>query len=188
MLAVTSHYFEFATDGGRLLKVEQLREGDEVSVVVTTGGGLVRYKLGDRVVVSGFCERTPCIEFIGRENTVSDLCGEKLTDAFVRKAISETGINGFSLLVPGQSGYTLYTSEEVSPALVDEKLSANFQYAWALRVGQLKPVKVVRVHQDAGEVYLEVCQSRGQLRGDIKPRALDSWDGWHDVLSRKVDK
>jgi hypothetical protein len=182
VLAVTSHYLEFETDEGRLITIEELREGDEVTVVVTTGGGLIRYRLDDRIMVTGFCERTPCIDFLGRESIVSDLCGEKLSDAFVCSVINELEIQGFSLLVPDGDGYTLYTTAGVDAKKLDEKLSANFQYAWALRIGQLQPVKVVLVPETAEDVYMDVCESRGRKRGDIKPVALDTWNGWHHLL------
>ena len=182
VLAITSHYLEFETDDGRLITVDQLREGDDVSVVVTTGGGLIRYRLGDRVVVTGFCGRTACIDFMGRDSLVSDLFGEKLNDAFVLKVFGELGFDGFSLLVPEDDKYTLYTTAEVSAARLDQKLSENFQYAWALRVGQLKPAKVVQVDDSAADIYMDISQSRGRRRGGIKPAALDTWPGWHDVM------
>jgi hypothetical protein len=53
-LAVTSHYFEFLTQAGDALLAHQLDKGKTYSVVVTTGGGLYRYRLNDLVEVTGF--------------------------------------------------------------------------------------------------------------------------------------
>ena len=57
------------------------------AVIVTTGGGLWRYRLGDLVEVDGFVAATPSLRFIGRGASVSALCGEKLNETFVTRAI-----------------------------------------------------------------------------------------------------
>ena len=51
-LATTSHFFEFLDEHGEAHTVEHLRAGNEYEVLVTNGGGLRRYRLGDRVPVS----------------------------------------------------------------------------------------------------------------------------------------
>src|SRR5260370_28277357 len=72
--AVTSHFLEFLENGSitpRLL--HQLEVGSEYSVLLTTGGGLWRYRLGDRVRVTGFHKQTPVLEFLARAGNVSDV-------------------------------------------------------------------------------------------------------------------
>ncbi|NYH18042.1 hypothetical protein GGD41_005270 [Paraburkholderia bryophila] len=64
-LAIGSHYLEFLFDDGHVCDVSGLALGDEAAVVLTTGGGLYRYALGDRVRVTRFTGRTPCIAFVG---------------------------------------------------------------------------------------------------------------------------
>ncbi len=88
-LAVRSHFFEFLRDGRPYL-AHQLVPGEVYSVVVTTGGGLYRYRLEDKVRVNGFVEKTPSLAFLGKEDHVSDLCGEKLNETFVASALGET--------------------------------------------------------------------------------------------------
>ena len=183
VLAVTSHFIEIETDDKKLLRVEQLAEGDEGTVVVTTGGGLIRYRLGDRIAVSGFLDKTPCIEFLGRQGAGSDICGEKLNDAFVGGILRELSGDGFSLLVPNQAGYTLYSNSDIDAAALERRLAENPHYKWAVQINQLRPVRVVKVSDAASSVYLEVCCSRGQKLGDIKPAALDTWPGWHDTFA-----
>ncbi len=183
VLATTSHYLEFETDNNDLLRVEQLREGDQAAVVVTTGGGLIRYRLGDRIVVTDFLGKTPCIDFLGRQNVVSDLCGEKLSEAFVSVIFEDLAADGFSLLAPDSAGYTLYSSSDIDADAFERRLAENPQYAWAVQIGQLRPVRLVRVSDQAAAVYLDVRRSRGQKLGDIKPAALDTWTGWHDAFS-----
>jgi hypothetical protein len=88
--AATSHFFEFMEHLGsppRLL--HELEENHEYAVLLTTGGGLYRYRLGDRVRVVGFASNTPLLEFLGKEDGISDLCGEKLSPAFVGSILAE---------------------------------------------------------------------------------------------------
>jgi hypothetical protein len=99
--AYTSHFFEFLEKengedhaagsknrerGVKLL--HQLEVGKEYTVIITTGGGLYRYNLKDRVVVTGKYLDLPLIRFEGREN-VCDIVGEKLSCGQVRRVVEE---------------------------------------------------------------------------------------------------
>jgi len=181
-LAIRSHYLEFEFDDGRLLPVEELREGDEARVIVTTGGGLIRYRLGDRIVVTDFLCRTPCIRFLGRQDLVSDLCGEKLSEAFVGNVLRRLGMDGFSLLAPDGMGYTLYAAEPPAQAALETALAQNIHYRWAVEVGQLRPVRCFRVAGHAAQQYVEARRRQGQRLGDIKTSSLARDDGWSDVF------
>jgi hypothetical protein len=176
--AVTSHYFELETGDGSLLSLDRLKEGDEGVVVVSTGAGLIRYRLGDRIAVDGFLHRTPCIRFLGRRDKVCDLCGEKLSEDFVASVLARLRLHGFSMLAPDGDGYTLYAERPPDPAALERLLADNVHYRWAVRAGQLRPARTFRVERGAEEVYLRVCRQRGQRLGDIKPVALDDRDGW----------
>ena len=85
-LAIRSHFFEFL-EGDRPRMAHQVEPGGIYSVVVTTGGGLYRYRLEDRVEVTGFVGRTPSLRVLGKEGHVSDLRGEKLHESFVAGAL-----------------------------------------------------------------------------------------------------
>src|SRR6185369_1456475 len=76
-VAVMSHFFEFASANGEILLAHELRHGETYSVIVTTAGGLWRYRLGDLVEVDGLAAATPSLRFLGRGTSVTDLCGEK---------------------------------------------------------------------------------------------------------------
>ena len=58
-LAIGSHFFEFIDANGCARLAHQLERGVDYTVVVTTGGGLYRYRLADRVSVDGWCAATP---------------------------------------------------------------------------------------------------------------------------------
>ena len=50
---------------------------------------MYRYRLGYRVLVDDFVYRTPSVQFVGRDDKVSDLFGEKLSDGFVAGVIDQ---------------------------------------------------------------------------------------------------
>jgi hypothetical protein len=192
-LAVRSHFFEFVDAGGRAHTAADLREGEAYGVVLTTGGGLYRYRLGDRVRVEGFLRRTPCLRFVGREDGVSDLCGEKLDGAFVAGVLDDLLAPGrptFALLAPdtglGGPGYTLYLDDVSAdpPAdlgrRLDDALSANPHYRHCRRLGQLRPPAVFRIARDGHTAYVEREAAAGRRVGDVKAAALSAREGWSE--------
>lgn len=190
-VAVTSHFFEFADARGEVRLVHELRAGESYSVIVTTGGGLWRYRLGDFVEVDGFIASTPSLRFIGRGSSASDLCGEKLTETFVTRAIEASCASlgctpHFAMLAPerdaeGRWSYTLFAQGDLPPELpsrLDEALRANPHYDLCRDLGQLGQVRCFQIAGGAYEAFCAVCVKAGQRLGDIKPRALSSRIDW----------
>ena len=189
--AVQSHFLEFLDDDGMPHLLNEVERGAEYSVVMTTSGGLWRYRLGDRVRVTGFLHRTALLEFIGKEDGVCDLRGEKLNPAFVGRVLQ--GLRnesllpaGFAMLAPSRkplAEYVLFTAPHAPaalPAALDAKLRSNPQYAYARDLGQLSSPRVVVCGPDAAQRYLERCVVLGQRAGDVKPTSLHRGDGWED--------
>ncbi|HJQ97293.1 MAG TPA: GH3 auxin-responsive promoter family protein, partial [Candidatus Polarisedimenticolaceae bacterium] len=193
-LAVRSHFFEFLDAGETPHGAHELREGEEYSVVVTTGGGLYRYRLQDRIVVTGFLHRTPCVRFLGKEDNVSDLCGEKLTEGFVascqRDVFQRHGLApSFAMLAPdaGDARYALFIQcERTIPAELgtelDRALGENPHYRYCRDLGQLAPLRVAPIGAGAYSRYVERCRAAGRRVGDVKPSSLDSRHGWAGVF------
>lgn len=198
VLAIRSHFFEFVdAQHGTVHLADQLELGRSYSVIVTTGGGLYRYALGDRVRVTGFLGQAPCLRFIGRQGNVADLCGEKLEGVFVQsvmtRALAAARVTAtFSLLAPsvGETGtaytwfleapITLASAASLSRAL-EELLCENFHYAHCRRLGQLRPCRVFLIDPvatPAVETYHQTMIGRGQKLGDIKVLPLDMRSGW----------
>ncbi len=187
-LAVTSHFFEFLDAQDKPHLAEELSPGAAYSVVVTTGGGLYRYRLRDRVRVIGRVSRTPSLEFIGREGGVVDLFGEKLNEEFVASVLStvlaQAGITAdFAMLAPqleGTSGrYTLFlqTNQKPSPGIaleMEQGLRANPHYALCISLGQLRPMTVECVPPGAFARYADWRSQKGARLGNIKPALLSA--------------
>jgi hypothetical protein len=194
-LAVRSHVFEFLDAGGGPKLLDQLERGHAYAVVVTTGGGLYRYQLGDRVVVDGWCEATPSLRFVGREDRIADWFGEKLSDGFAATAIASLFADRprprFAMLAPERTpdglAYTLFVDSDAPPsadlaAALEHALRRNPHYAWCVELGQLRPARIERVGAGADRAYVDWCVARGQRRGDVKPVSLRPETGWREVL------
>jgi hypothetical protein len=187
-LAVRSHFFEFLDDAGQAHLADELEIGAAYTLVVTTAGGLYRYRLGDRVEVTGRIARTPSLRFRGRGGSIVDRFGEKLSEAFVSSAIRETfaslGIDSpFAMLAPDQDRYTLYVQLPTPPpqqlaAALDQALRANPHYAYCCDLGQLRPLAVFPIAGDAYRAYTQALTAAGLRLGDIKPTALSPRSRW----------
>lgn len=193
-LAIRCHFFEFLDERGQPWLAHEIEPGGVYSVVLTTGGGLYRYRLEDRVTVTGFVGRTPSLRFLGKEGHVSDLRGEKLHESFVagalERAFRRTGTTPkFAMLAPEEDavpGYVLYLEATPVPGLaevVEEELAANPHYRTCVALGQLLPVQVFRIERDGFDRYLRRCRERGQRMGDVKPLALSPFSGWSAVYN-----
>jgi hypothetical protein len=188
VLSLRSGYFEFIDADGVSHAAGALTQDMEYQLLITTHSGLYRYLLGDKVVVRGFAGRTPMLEFIGRSNTTSDLCGEKLSDAFVAGRIAALR-QRFAMLAPdtgsGRARYVLLldarandlAQAQAAAEALERALHDNPQYAYARRLGQLDPVSAVRCLHPL-EDWLKVRMARGQRLGDIKQPALLADTGW----------
>jgi hypothetical protein len=175
--------------------VDELRTHATYQVLLTTGGGLYRYRLGDAVCVDGSLGRTPSIRFVGRAGLVSDQRGEKLADRFVGDVLAEffqmigRPRPSFALLAPevdsANCRYVLFMSATIElerVAALDALLCRNPHYAYCRRLGQLGVASVATVGDDAYAKYTGRLVERGQRLGDIKPAALSPLEGWSAVF------
>lgn len=181
-IAVTSHYLELERDDGSIIPMWSAPIGSEGSVLLTTGHGLWRYRLGDRVRVDALLQQTPSIRFLGRQGAVSDLRGEKLSEPFVTALLARLGARGFVLLAPEEDRYVLYAEHPLDAERLEEGLRENPHYAWCVSLGQLRPAAVVCVGPDAPLRYLHARASAGMRHGDIKPAHLSREGGWGEIF------
>src|SRR5262249_13416083 len=169
--------------------------GHRYEVVVTTGGGLYRYRLGDVVEVVGHADRCPLLRFLGRAGAVSDRFGEKLHEPHVREALGGLLARHriaapFAMLACEGDGvpaaYTLSVEAEASPddalrrlgADLEAALAESFHYRYCRDLGQLGPVAVFRIDRGGAEAFLARQGERGHRVGAVKPVALSRESGW----------
>ncbi|WP_111656309.1 GH3 family domain-containing protein [Isoalcanivorax indicus] len=203
-LAYQSHVYEFEDlDSGRILPPWALRTGQEVQPLLSTGTGLLRYRMQDRVRVSGHLGSVPCLTFLGRDDGV-DMVGEKLSAVFVQQVLDglplDEGQRVVTLLAAqdsdgqGRAGYLLLLDSDqprtpdntvrLAEAL-DAALGKQFHYTLARNLGQLAPARVLcRMHMR--ERYLGLCRDLGMIEGNIKIEPLRLWPGTLPVALRDV--
>ena len=182
VLAYRSHFYEFRS-GDDVRLAHELEVGQRYEVILTTGGGLIRYATEDIVEVTGYREQAPVLKFTGRANHISDHFGEKLHEIFVRErlqlALRDTP-HAFAMLACDRDAYVLYLESDAAVPLdaLEQSLRESYHYDLARRLGQLQPLRLQRV-QNAAATYLRV-KSATQILGDIKIPALDRDQGWSE--------
>ncbi len=176
---VDSVLIECERADGVVCQVHELQPGAEATLVVSPPGGLLRYRTYDRVRAGPRVGATPTLRFLGRDDQVSDLVGEKLHETFVRATLGEVfGNSVFALLTPDTSAdsaprYVCLTEYpmEVQANLIDGRLCHAFHYRQARLHGQLAEPRIVIV-PDLRLRYEKVFLNRKIKLGDIKYTAL----------------
>jgi hypothetical protein len=196
VLAVRSHFFEFIPhesppaamgagpagearlSGGTPLLAHQLEVGGRYEVVLTTGGGLYRYRLRDLVEVTGQATPAggcPLLRFVGREGHVSDWFGEKLDERYVR-AVLEQVLSGGGL----RPDFAMLACERPHPAAhhqgnpgspgspSDERGAAGPAYTLFVQAPDAGDSALVAAGADLERALLEsyhyrYCRDLGQL-------------------------
>jgi hypothetical protein len=157
-LSYTSHFYEFRDRSGNVLLPSELKENEVYEAIVTTGGGFYRYAMGDLFLLDGWIASVPILKFIGRNEIVSDLRGEKLHETFLMDELSQVfsshGLSLYGCFVQGHIGkkyayYTLHLLERPSNKdmviiefEIDNALKKNPHYQYARGLGQLLPLKI----------------------------------------------
>lgn len=199
VLAIAGHFLEFAdldAPARAPLLAHELSAGGSYAPLLTTSGGLYRYRLPDALRVTGSFHGVPLVRFEGRLDGGCDLCGEKLTVREVDRALDEARARAgipwrFALVAPVKEpapGYALFLDTDAPPsalehaaAVVEERLRDGFHYSYCRQLGQLAPIRPVRV-SDGAATFARVMASRGLKPGDIKPAHLDPRPGWAEAF------
>lgn len=188
--ALNSHFLEFEETDGRIVSSYELEPGGEYGVILTTGGGLWRYRLGDTVRADARCGGTCRLRFVGRNDGVCDLRGEKLHPGMVAEVLDRLPLE-FAMLAPGRDHYILYasTDETGHASNIDRELKRNPHYALCRANGQLGPVRLFQVREDGRSACLRRTLAEGGRPGTMKSTALSRLGGWeHHFRGGFVDK
>ena len=178
-------FLEFERDDGSVGRLHELDLGEEALVVVSQAGGLLRYRMKDRVRAEARVARTPTLRFLGRDGRSSDLVGEKLGEGFVRALLASLlGDEGHCSYLVAQAnegerpGYVCVTDHpeglrrpQALAARLDAALAESFHYGQARGLGQLQPLRVDG-RPDAAAAYERLRLAQGMSWGQIKFEAL----------------
>ena len=188
-LAVTSHFYEFEDlETGAILPSWQLKKGQILSPLLSTGSGFFRYRLSDRVKVVDYIGDCPCFEFLGRMDGV-DMIGEKMNPEIAQGVINSvsekssiTPLTLFAIQNPsGKPYYLLLCEGEASPAFqkltseyVDNILREYFHYNLGRDLGQLEHAKCL-ISPNAKKISEFRGRKMGMIMGDMKVEPLTLW-------------
>ena len=111
VLLADAAFYEFRLEDGRILTMDQLSQGMQGSLIVTTESGLYRYDMQEKVKVTGFSGSCPRLRLLGRERKQLDITGEKLDLPLVNEAVERAcEAVGTRLIV-----YTVYPDRTARP-------------------------------------------------------------------------
>ena len=174
-------FFEFEHDSGQIYKLHEIKQGEEYTLIISQKGGLYRYRIGDRIRVSHFYQKTPCLEFLGRDRSISDLVGEKLSETFVQTVLEDLCLETpfFKTLVPVSdpvAHYLLLLDEAQEPPAaiaqrLDRALMRSPHYRHARLLGQLAPPRVL-ISKEIPPALIRYQTQSGKKWGDLKPEIL----------------
>jgi hypothetical protein len=189
-LAYQSHFFEFLDLASRKIYYAwELKQGQIVQPILTTGAGLLRYRLNDEIQVVGYLGKCPCFAFLGRIGGV-DLVGEKMDSQISRKALLRVAdkfpVKPLSLLaIPSSYSeaiprYLLLcegaTGEETHVAtFLEQELCKSIHYKLAREVRQLAPATCF-ISPNAKQYYEYRAAVRNMISGTVKMEDLVLWN------------
>ncbi len=173
-------FFEFMADDGRIHLLHELTPGRCYELIISQKGGLLRYRIGDRVLAEASSLNSPSLTFLERSGQISDLTGEKLHESALRAALFAAGAqdSAFYLALPqlgkdGRGQYTLVTDQMHGPeaSQIEEELLKLHHYALARKLRQLAPLRLI-TDSRAKPMYLILRREQGMKLGDMKESLL----------------
>jgi GH3 auxin-responsive promoter len=171
------------------LLVDELEEGCDYQVIVTTFGGLVRYPMNDVLRAGPRIENTPTLRFLRKGRGMTSITGEKLSENQVSAAVTEVSrrlgapVRFCILLADAERrryrAFVEFAGEPYDPASfargLDDGLSAlNIEYAAKRGSGRLQAIEAVPLAPGAGESYRKDCVARGQREAQLKLPCLQN--------------
>lgn len=166
----TEVYLEFIDDSGQLLPLYTMKPQQEGEIVLSTKGGLLRYRIGDIVRCTHLYQQTPVLKFIRRAGETSDLVGEKL-DASILNDVFADLPRGKWLMVANIDHYVFVSDFKIRAMEIEDRLRKAFHYGLARELNQLRPVEVKFVPELVNNLASYYADRKIKV-GDIKERLL----------------
>ncbi len=169
VMAVDSVVLEFVDASGRARFAHELTEPGRYELLLTTGAGLWRYRLGDEVEVTGFHKdptvvargrAAPLFHFVQKTGNVLSIAHDMTTEAHVRSAVAASLPDGRRWVFgPDPSGdrYQVAIEGNVAPndaVALDEALArANMGYADFRGDGLIAPLVLRSITAEAFDAW-----------------------------------
>ncbi len=161
--------------------IDEVEEGLQYYVIVTTKSGLYRYFIDDIVEVSHKFQETPTISFVQKGKGTTNITGEKLTENQVIQAIKHANnthnlsIDSFVMLADLENSfYSLFIELEPPKKVnlnqeIDNFLcNQNIEYKAKRNSLRLNPLQVHYLNKKAFREYKNYCVKKGQRESQFK--------------------
>lgn len=106
---------EAGDDFSKCVTLDKLQEGKVYELIVTNLSGFWRYRMSDAVIVTGFYNKTPKVQFMYRVNRTINLAEEKTTE----KALQVTVENVCKEMGIELADFSVYPNTDVTPNRYD---------------------------------------------------------------------
>lgn len=184
-----SLFFEFIPEddeNAKPLTMDKLEVGKKYELVISNHSGLYRYRMKDVLLVVGYHNATPMVEFQYRIDKTVSLMGEKTTEQALRVAAEKTAEDcGFMLVdnsvYPDDEDVRYVyimeidrvpqdlTEEEVYASLAKNLAEVNPSYGDKIRSGLIKPVKILFSQPETYVLYKDTMLLKGNPITQLKP-------------------
>ncbi|KNZ40332.1 GH3 auxin-responsive promoter family protein [Acetobacterium bakii] len=183
-------FYEFIPeDGGEPLTMDQLTVGENYELVVTNLSGLYRYRMGDMVLIKGFMNELPIINFAGRKDKSANIVGEKTTEEHFSYAVKElsqgTGMDiiDYGVWVDKETEppcYVIFIETPMLPAtkaqenkyrhMLEDKLNfANSTIAFYIDTKQMGRLTLCYLKTGTYSRYFDMLNKKAGTSNQIKP-------------------
>lgn len=206
--AIGSHFYEFIPEDNNTktnstvetLLAHELEIGSRYIPVITTAGGLYRYRINDTVECTGFYSQSPLLKFIGKSEKISDRAGEKLHHSFIQNAVDKSLIKtklavDFLLMtapskIPGS--YIVFLQSQADSTQIgifrsalESEFFENYHYRQCRAIGQLQALTIKMVN-NGWLSYQTTLLNAGLKLGDIKPSVFNDRFNWESIFTQDV--
>ena len=205
-------FYEFLpvnnNDNNNTYCIDELKQGEKYEIIITTYGGLYRYRLGDVVEVVGFYNKSPQISFLYRKNQILNMVSEKTNEEHLTKSIMnfikkcKVNIIDYTTMpdnsiTPGRYIVYIEFKENISSkdianferVLDNELQNANLAYGRFRKSRRLDRLKVISLEKGTFELVKEKLFSKGISKNQVKiPRVLINKKNILDIIVSRYNK
>jgi len=203
MPLISEHYYEFVSradwdeDRQNFLGIQDLIEGQEYYVFMTTQSGLYRYDINDLMLAGPGTGNCVSLSFLQKGRGVTSITGEKLSEHQVitaaANAFETLGLttNGFMFLAHEDAAryeFFVEADREIDLVAVAETTERSLQelnseYADKRASGRLHPIVARRLAAGAMSAFRDESVAGGVREAQYKPVVLEYMKNWAEKIA-----
>ena len=193
ILAPCAAFIEFlpveaGDDFSKCLTMDKLEVGKIYELIITNLSGFWRYRMSDAVKVTGYCNKTPKVQFMYRVNRTINLAEEKTTEKALQIAVEKTcqemGIdladfsvypntdvtpNRYDFLIEPMHEITKFDMEALKESIFKNLCEANPVYYDCYDDHWLDKPEVYFLQPETSLLYRDMMVFRGASLNQLKP-------------------